>query len=183
MQINGIKCSNNIEIIKSKPISGNNNFSNIFDKSISEEMAKEITNKYNVHLHNFTSDYLSVDNREIDNVLISGSTLKKMSTDIGLRNKVLKHIEVVSSKEWKAEVRSLIPPVKKSGVIIYEDGSALYWSEAESNNTDNNTENTGKEKGQQPYSLFQNFSITTDNKNSIVTDSVPELLFKKYLKK
>ncbi len=183
MQINGIKHSNIIEIVKSKSRGGNDNFSNIFDQSISEEMAKEIKNKYNVHLHNFTGNYLSVDNREIDNVLISGSTLKKMSTDIGLKNKVLKHIEAVSSMEWRAEVRSLIPPVKNSGVIIYEDGSALYWAEAESNTTDNNTDDTGKKKDQQPHSLFQNFNITTDNENSIVTENVPELLFKKYLKK
>jgi hypothetical protein len=53
-----------------------------------------------------------------------------MEQNPALKKKILQEIEEFCSPQNQAEVDALQPPVKSAGMIIYPDGTALYWLEA-----------------------------------------------------
>jgi hypothetical protein len=53
-----------------------------------------------------------------------------MEKNPALKKKILQEIEEFCSSKNQAEVDALQPPVKSAGMIIYPDGTALYWLEA-----------------------------------------------------
>ena len=60
-----------------------------------------------------------------------------MKTDNVFREKIMKVIDECCSYSAQQEIKSLSPPAKSAGVIIYPDGSYLCWIESiYSNKTD-----------------------------------------------
>ena len=119
---------------------------NQFEKLLSKDMNtqsidalfKEIEQKYNAKLSvdSFSSyiDFMnSTDVNSLNNVLISKSTLEKMGKNPAFKEKICKIINENCSQSSINELRSLTPPVKSSGVIIYPDGTYLCWVESINN--------------------------------------------------
>ncbi len=97
-------------------------------------MAEEIRENYHVTLDvgnigNYQELINSGAVRCTNYVRISPRTLMKMEKNPALKQKVLSAIEEFCSQESQAEIRALQPPVKSAGMLIYPDGSTLYWLE------------------------------------------------------
>jgi hypothetical protein len=81
-----------------------------------------------------------------------------MEKNPALKHKILNCIEEFCSPQEQAKVKALQPPVKSSGMILYPDGSALYWLESYPNDL-------GKEHNKKMIvteSTIQNVLITYD---------------------
>ena len=70
-------------------------------------------------------------------VRISPKVLSKMEKDPALKKKVLSEIAEFSSPQQRAKVNALQPPVKSAGMMVYPDGSTLYWLEGYPNDYGN----------------------------------------------
>lgn len=73
----------------------------------------------------------------LNNVIICQDTLRHMENDVTFKNRILKIIDDCCSPSAIEEVRSLSPPVKSAGVIIYPDGNYLCWIESIYSNRSN----------------------------------------------
>ncbi|MBU5484402.1 hypothetical protein KQI86_08685 [Clostridium sp. MSJ-11] len=131
-------------------------FSNILNKEISEQstysIQNELRSKYNANLHVCSFDsynYMmnSTDSNSLNNVVISNETLEKMGKDAKFKDKICKIINDNCSPEAQKELRSLSPPVKSSGVVIYPDGTYICWVESaySKNDTDKDKVENGTE--------------------------------------
>lgn len=103
-----------------------------------DALYNEIEQKYNAKLcvNSFSSymDFMnSTDANSLNNVLISKSTLEKMKNNPAFKEKICNIINENCSQSALNELRSLTPPVKSSGVIIYPDGTYLCWVESINN--------------------------------------------------
>jgi hypothetical protein len=110
----------------------NSDFKQLFDKITGGEIAQEIRENYNVALSVETLGQMP-DTSDINcrnYVSISPGTLSEMEQNPALKKKILQEIEEFCSPKNQAEVDALQPPVKSAGMIIYPDGTALYWLEA-----------------------------------------------------
>lgn len=76
------------------------------------------------------------DMRGTNHVIISRNIIK-MESDPALKKSVLSKIEEFCSSESQKEIQALSPPVKSAGMIIYPDGSTLYWLEGYPNEIGN----------------------------------------------
>lgn len=106
------------------------------------KIAEEIQRKYNVVLDvGSTGSYQqlidSYDIRCRNYVRISPKVLSKMEKDPVLKKKVLSEIAEFCSPQQQAKVNALQPPVKSAGMMIYPDGSTLYWLESYPNDLGN----------------------------------------------
>lgn len=119
----------------------NEDFKHLLNKLTGGEIAEEIRQKYNVTLgidnvKNYQQLLNTYDFRCTNYVQISPGTLERMETDENLKRKVLSKIDEFCSAEWQAEIKSLSPPVKSAGMIVYPDGDCLYWLEGYPNEVD-----------------------------------------------
>lgn len=68
-----------------------------------------------------------------------------------------------SSRE-QDKIKNLCPPVKSGGMLIYPDGSAVYWLEAYSSESDHKNNKKPIEGGQALYEVFQRYQNTFEEK-------------------
>lgn len=106
------------------------------------KIAAEIQRNYNVVLDigstgNYQQMIDSYDIRCKNYVRISPKALSKMEKDPALKKKVLSEIAEFCSPQQQAKVNALQPPVKSAGMMIYPDGSTLYWLEGYPNDLEN----------------------------------------------
>ena len=106
------------------------------------KIAEEIHRNYNVVLDvGSTGSYQQIidsyDIRCKNYVRISPKVLSKMEKDPALKKKVLSEIAEFCSPQQQAKVNALQPPVKSAGMMIYPDGSTLYWLEGYPNDLGN----------------------------------------------
>ena len=66
----------------------------------------------------------------LNNVIVSRGTLEKMNNNSAFSEKIMKIINECCSISAQQGIRSLSPPAKSAGVIIYPDGSYLCWIES-----------------------------------------------------
>lgn len=95
-----------------------------------EEFLKNVETNYNAKITVSSDLFFANQITGLNNVIIGGDTLNKMKNDSVFCEKILKVIDEVCSYSAQQEVRSLTPPVKSAGVIIYPDGSYLCWLES-----------------------------------------------------
>ncbi|MCY6958484.1 DUF6033 family protein [Clostridium brassicae] len=133
--MDGMRSANSIQ----KFANHSTQFSNILNKEISEQstysIQNELISKYNANLHVCSFDSYnhmmnSIDSNSLNNVIISNETLEKMGKDAKFKDKICKIINDNCSTEAQKELRSLAPPVKSSGVVIYPDGTYICWVES-----------------------------------------------------
>ena len=128
--LSSITMQENVNVVRNT----GNDFREVFEKITGGELAREIGNSYNVTLNvgsivscqQLLDEY---DMRGTNHVIISPETLSKMESDPALKKSVLSKIEEFCSSESQKEIQALSPPVKSAGMIIYPDGSTLYWLE------------------------------------------------------
>lgn len=164
MEINavhlGTEMNNRVSNI---PIQKNNDYKELLNKLTGVDLANEIQQKYNITLEvgsisNCQQLFETYDIRCMNYVNISPETLLKMEKNPALKHKILNCIEEFCSPQEQAKVKALQPPVKSSGMILYPDGSALYWLESYPNDL-------GKEHNKKMIvteSTIQNVLITYD---------------------
>lgn len=87
-----------------------------------------------------------------------------MESDPALKKSVLSKIEEFCSSESQKEIQALSPPVKSAGMIIYPDGSTLYWLEGYPNEIGNEMSIS---ESFQKYS-DTNYQATENNLESIM---------------
>ncbi|MBC2397414.1 DUF6033 family protein [Clostridium tetanomorphum] len=152
LQVNSMDNKMSANSIK-KSAKDSTQFINIINKEISEQstysIQNELKNKYNANLHvcsfdsyNYTMN--STDSNSLNNVVISNETLKKMVRDEKFKAKICKIINDNCSPEAQKELRSLAPPVKSSGVVIYPDGTYVCWVESAYSKNDTNKDKVEK---------------------------------------
>lgn len=102
-----------------------------------EDLVKNIETYHNAKIILSSDSSSSNSITGLNNVIIGRSTLEKMKTDNVFREKIMKVIDECCSYSAQQEIKSLSPPAKSAGVIIYPDGSYLCWIESiYSNKTD-----------------------------------------------
>lgn len=102
-----------------------------------EDLVKNIETYHNAKIILSSDSSSSNSVTGLNNVIIGRSTLEKMKTDNVFREKIMKVIDECCSYSAQQEIKSLSPPAKSAGVIIYPDGSYLCWIESiYSNKTD-----------------------------------------------
>lgn len=111
-----------------------NSFKEVFEKITGGKIAEEIRNSYDITLHiDSTVDCQKLlDENDLsgtNHVIISPEALSKMENDPALKKNVVGKIEEFCSPESQKEISALSPPVKSAGMIIYPDGTMLYWLE------------------------------------------------------
>lgn len=95
-----------------------------------EELVKEIESNYNSQITMSLDSFSANPVKGLDNVIIGKETLEKMKNNSVFREKIMKVIDECCSSSAQQEIRSLSPPAKSAGVIIYPDGSYLCWIES-----------------------------------------------------
>ena len=111
------------------------NFEEIMDNEVKknasiEELVKNIESNHNAKI-TISSDFFSATSiTGLNNVIIGGDTLEKMKNDGAFCERIMKIIDENCSYSAQQEIRSLSPPAKSAGVIIYPDGSYLCWIES-----------------------------------------------------
>ena len=151
------------------------------------ELAREIGNSYNVTLNvgsivscqQLLDEY---DMRGTNHVIISPETLSKMESDPALKKSVLSKIEEFCSSESQKEIQALSPPVKSAGMIIYPDGSTLYWLEGYPNEIGN--EKDKKIVNEMSISeSFQKYSDTNYQATENNLESIMQIMATEYKRK
>jgi hypothetical protein len=110
-------------------------FSNIIKNEIAKnssvnEAKKSLETEHNAQI-TLSSDFSSNNLISgLNNVIIGENTLEKMKSNKEYCEKIMKIIDDNCSSSAQNELKSLSPPVKSSGVIIYPDGSYLCWVES-----------------------------------------------------
>lgn len=117
-------------------------FKELLSKITGGEIAEEIRDKYNITLDvgsmvGYQQILDTYDLKCTNYVRISPETLSKMESDPALKAKVLEAIEEFCSSESQASIKSLAPPVKSAGMIVYPDGKTFYWLEGYPNDFEN----------------------------------------------
>lgn len=143
MEIKAVSVLQN-DVIRNTAIQSSNineDFKHLLNNLIGGKMAEEIRRKYNVTLgidnvKNYQQLLNTYDFRCTNYVQILPETLERMETDEKLKRKVLSQIDEFCSAEGQAEIKSLSPPVKSAGMIVYPDGDCLYWLEGYLNEVD-----------------------------------------------
>lgn len=143
----------------------NDDFKQLLDKITGGNLAKEISQKYNVTLGvgsvmNYQQLLDTYNIRCTNYVQISPETLEKMEQNKGLKQRILSKIEEFCSAEEQAKTMALSPPVKSSGMIVYPDGRCLYWIEGYPNEIESNKLTTGEKS---LNNLIQEHSIQNQN--------------------
>lgn len=135
MDINGVSLGMEINNEVAKTIASNNNeFKVLIDMLTGGKMAEEICSNYNITLDigsicNYQELIDTYDIRCTNYVRVSPETLSNMENNPLLKKTVLSAIEEFCSAEEQAKIKALLPPVKSAGMLIYPDGSILYWLE------------------------------------------------------
>lgn len=137
MQINNInscdECNTIMKAINAK--SQNTNFEDVLNNEVTrnisfEDLVKNIETYHNAKII-ISSDACSCNSiTGLNNVIIGGSTLEKMKNNSVFCEKIMKVIDECCSYSAQQEMKSLSPPAKSAGVIIYPDGSYLCWIES-----------------------------------------------------
>lgn len=187
MNIQALEMLSNVPMQEKASVAKNtgNGFREIFEEITGGKIAGEIRDSYDVTLNvsnttAFQQMLNEYDFRGTNHVIIAPEALSKMESDPVLKKGVLSRIEEFCSPNSQKEISALSPPVKSAGMIIYPDGSTLYWLEGYPNET-------GNEKNKKAVNeisigkLLQKYSGTDyqmieDNLESVlpimVTDSV-----------
>lgn len=122
------------------------------------------------------------DMRGTNHVIISPETLSKMESDPALKKSVLSKIEEFCSSESQKEIQALSPPVKSAGMIIYPDGSTLYWLEGYPNEIGN--EKDKKIVNEMSISeSFQKYSDTNYQATENNLESIMQIMATEYKRK
>lgn len=136
MDIQSLGILNNTAIQGNVPTVKNTEsaFKELFEKITGGELARKISDNYNVTLdigNVVDCDHFLETNdlRGTNHVIISSAALSKMENNPVLKEKVLNDIEEFCSPENQAQIKALQPPVKSAGMIVYPDGRTLYWIE------------------------------------------------------
>lgn len=135
----------------SQNIRNETKFKEILDTEVEKKtptimMEDILKTKYNAKIISTYSDFSTNSIEGLNNVIIGKDTLRHMENDTAFKNKILKIIDECCSPEALEEIRSLSPPVKSAGVIIYPDGKYLCWLESiysERSNESNRHRNDG----------------------------------------
>ena len=105
-----------------------------------------------------------------------------MESDPALRKSVLSKIEEFCSSESQKEIQALSPPVKSAGMIIYPDGSTLYWLEGYPNEIGN--EKDKKIVNEKSISeSFQKYSDTDYQVTENNLESIMQIMAAEYERK
>lgn len=155
--------NNGIRNIETQSSNINEDFKHLLNKLTGGEMAEEIRQKYNIILgtdnaKNCQQLLNKYDFRCTNYVQITPETLERMEMDENLKRKVLGKIDEFCSADGQAEIKSLSPPVKSAGMIVYPSGDCLYWLEGYPNEADG-----------------------TGSKGKVVTNNFGEPLIEKYV--
>ena len=122
------------------------------------------------------------DMRGTNHVIISPETLSKMESDPAMKKSVLSKIEEFCSSESQKEIQALSPPVKSAGMIIYPDGSTLYWLEGYPNEIGN--EKDKKIVNEMSISeSFQKYSDTNYQATENNLESIMQIMATEYKRK
>ena len=181
--LNSIAMQKNVNRVRT----AENDFKELFEKITSGELAEEIGNNYNVTLNvgNIVSCQQLLDEydmRGTNYVIIFPETLSKMESDPALKKSVLSKIEEFCSSESQKEIQALSPPVKSAGMIIYPDGSTLYWLEGYPNEIGN--EKDKKIVNEKSISeSFQKYSDTDYQVTENNLESIMQIMAAEYERK
>lgn len=173
-------------VSNAKKISGSE-FKELFSQITGGKMAEEIRNSYNVTLDvGNICDYQQListyDIRCTNYVQISSETLSNMENNPALKRKILSAIQEFCSPEEQTKVNALSPPVKSAGMIIYPDGSALYWLEGYPNEV--GYEKDKKIVGEKSISmLFQSYADIAYQVSENNLESVMQMVATGYKRK
>lgn len=188
MEIQSINSIININNTQAKTGSvQNNEFKELFDKITGGDLAQEIRDTYDVTLNvgsiGNVTDFLNTHDIRCKNfVAISTDTLSKMEENPALKKKVMSAIEEFCSPKAQAEINALAPPVKSAGMIIYPDGSTLYWLEGYSNEIGN--EKDKKIVNEKSISeSFQKYSDTDYQVTDNNLESIMQIMETEYKRK
>lgn len=181
--LNSIAMQKNVNRVRT----AENDFKELFEKITGGELAEEIGNNYNVTLNvgNIVSCQQLLDEydmRGTNYVIIFPETLLKMESDPALKKSVLSKIEEFCSSESQKEIQALSPPVKSAGMIIYPDGSTLYWLEGYPNEIGN--EKDKKIVNEKSISeSFQKYSDTDYQVTENNLESIMQIMAAEYERK
>ena len=173
--LSSITMQENVNVVRNT----GNDFREVFEKITGGELAREIGNSYNVTLNvgsivscqQLLDEY---DMRGTNHVIISPETLSKMESDPAMKKSVLSKIEEFCSSES--------PPVKSAGMIIYPDGSTLYWLEGYPNEIGN--EKDKKIVNEMSISeSFQKYSDTNYQATENNLESIMQIMATEYKRK
>lgn len=169
MDVNAVdvfKEKNNV-VIETKNISMAKNilmdeYQELFKKISGGELAEKIRETYQVTLEigslgSYQQILDSCDIRCTNYVRISPETLAGMEKNPALKKKVLNEIAEFCSSKEQAEIKGLQPPVKSAGMLVYPDGSTLYWLEGYPNEPEDGEEKKRIVTGQCVNELCQSY--------------------------
>lgn len=111
------------------------NFDKILNHEIEKntsiiDLVKNIESGHNAKITVSSDPFSDLPIAGLNNVIIGGNTLEKMNNNSAFREKIMSIIDDWCSDSAQQERRSLAPPVKSGGIIIYPDGSYLCWLES-----------------------------------------------------
>ena len=181
--LSSITMQENVNVVRNT----GNDFREVFEKITGGELAREIGNSYNVTLNvgsivscqQLLDEY---DMRGTNHVIISPETLSKMESDPALKKSALSKIEEFCSSESQKQIQALSPPVKSAGMIIYPDGSTLYWLEGYPNEIGN--EKDKKIVNEMSISeSFQKYSDTNYQATENNLESIMQIMATEYKRK
>ncbi len=156
-------------------------FEEIFANITGGKMAQEITDNFNVTLDvsSISETFYNKNNSCLNYVKISPETLSKMEHNPALKKKVMRAIEEFCSIEEQNKVKALQPPVKSQGMIVYPDGSTLYWLEGYSYDLEDNKNEYCRIKESSLADLIQKYGTNNSETSILPTNiSVMAALFK-----
>ena len=181
--LNSIAMQKNVNRVRT----AENDFKELFEKITGGELAEGIGNNYDVTLNvgNIVSCQQLLDEYDMrctNYVIIFPETLSKMESDPALKKSVLSKIEEFCSSESQKEIQALSPPVKSAGMIIYPDGSTLYWLEGYPNEIGN--EKDKKIVNEKSISeSFQKYSETDYQVTENNLESIMQIMAAEYERK
>lgn len=163
-------------------------FKELLDKITGGEIAEEIRKNYNVTLDigntgNYQQLLKHYDMQCKNYVGISRETLARMEENPALKEKVLNAIEEFCSPKEQAKMQALQPPVKSAGMIICPDGSAFYWLEGYSCDSDEINNKKRIITGQSTDQLYCQYEKMDDFLTKKDLQAVMGILASEYRKK
>lgn len=178
MRVNSVNLHNEALAVNGKNSMDNEkrtvSFEDILSKTVEgnttvAQFARWIETKHNANIIDTSELYASDHISGLNNVIIGGDTLEKMKNNKTFCKKILKVIDDVCSPSAIRDVKSLTPPVKSAGVIIYPDGSYLCWLES----VDSDIDNDNKEMNTNKY-LKVNWGDLIENIRGNLNDNTTE---------